>query len=408
MSLRPHPIVSALLRSRMGAVLVAIQIAIALMVLVNAIAVVDQRLTRMHRPTGLDEANLLWIGSHGFTPRFDAEATMRTDLDYLRRVDGVALVTPTNVAPLGWDFTGNIAWTNPDKKGPPRFFALVMSDEHALDTWGTHLIAGRGFRADEILPPLGPLNSGGGSNRVLIVSNALAHQFFPDGHAVGKRVFYGDGKPVTIIGVTEDVLGPQGIASVGWVPQLPGTFGGSGYLVRTIPGARDRVIREVEAHLPSNPDRVIVAIRSIESYKSLLYLSDRNLTLFLVFVTVLMVGVTCLGIFGLATYNVSTRTKQIGTRRAVGARRMDILRQFMIENWLITSVGVVGGCILALAANDWLVREYSADFLNLPPRVDLYYLIGAALGLYVVGQLAAWHPARKAAAVSPAVATRTV
>jgi putative ABC transport system permease protein len=392
----------------MGAVLVAIQIAIALMVLVNAVAVADQRLTRMHRPTGVDEPNLFWIASEGFTPRYDADSTMRTDLDYLRSVDGVASVTPTNVAPLGWDFTGNVAWTNPDKKGPSRFYALVMADEHVLETWGTHLIAGRGFRADEILPPLGPKNSGDNHNRMLIVSNALAHQFFPDGHAVGKRVFYSDGKPVTIIGVTEDVLGPQGIPSVGWVPQLPGGFGGSGYLVRTAPGARDRVMREVEAHLPANPDRVVKAIRSIEWFKDLLYQADRNLMLFLVFVTVIMVGVTCLGIFGLATYNVSTRTKQIGTRRAVGARRIDILRQFMIENWLITSVGVVGGCILALAANDWLVREYSADILNLPPRVDLYYLIATVLGLYIVGQLAAWHPARKAAAVSPAVATRTV
>jgi putative ABC transport system permease protein len=392
----------------MGAVLVAVQIAIALMVLVNAVAVADQRLTRMHRPTGIDEANLFAIASDGFTPRFDAAATMRTDLDYLRGLDGVASVTPTNVAPLGWDFTGNVAWTNPEKKGRSRFFALVQADEHALDTWGTHLIAGRNFRADEILPPLGSKDPVEGRQRMLIVSKALAKQFFPDGQALGKRVFYADGGAVTIIGVTDDVLGPQGVASVGWVPQLPGGFGGSGYLVRTAPGARDRVMREVEAHLPSNPDRVIMAIRSIEYFKSLLYLSDRNLTLFLVFVTVLMVGVTCLGIFGLATYNVSTRTKQIGTRRAVGARRIDIVRQFMIENWLITGVGVIAGCILALAANDWLVREYTGDLVELPPRLDLYYLIGGVLALYVVGQLAAWHPARKAAAVSPAVATRTV
>ncbi len=402
MNLHVRPILSALLRNRVGAVLVAVQIAIALAVLVNAVSLVEQRAARMGRPAGFDEANLFVIASQGFTPRFDLKSALREDLAYLRRLEGVVSATPTNSAPLGWDMTGNVVWKNPQKKGPSQFFALLDMDEHGLETLGTHLIAGRGFRADEILPPLSGASE-------MIVTRALAQKLFPPGQALGNRVFGPDGKPITIIGITEDLLGPQGFPLVAWSPELPGGFGSFGYLVRTDPGLRDRVMREVEAHLPANPDRVIHSIRTLQYYRNLLYLSDRNMTLFLVFVTAVMIGVTCMGVFGLATYSVSTRTKQIGTRRAVGARRIDILRHFMLENWLITSTGVAAGCILALAANYGLARAYAASFsYPQPPPLHLYYLIGGVLALWLIGQLAAWHPARQAAAVSPAVATRTV
>jgi len=115
-----------------------------------------------------------------------------------------------------------------------------------------------------------------------------------------------------------------------------------------------------------------------------------------------VIAVTSLGIFALATFNVSTRTKQIGTRRAIGARRRDIVRYFLIENGLITSAGVLAGCALALAAGYWLSVHYAL------PRLDLYYLVGGVLALWGIGLLAAWQPARRASAVPPSVATRTV
>ena len=99
---------------------------------------------------------------------------------------------------------------------------------------------------------------------------------------------------------------------------------------------------------------------------------------------------------------MNTRTRQIGTRRAVGARRIDIVRYFMVENWLVTTTGVVVGCALALAGGYWLSTQYGVD------RLDLYFLVGGVAGLWAVGQLAAWQPSLKAAKVSPAMATRSV
>ena len=175
------------------------------------------------------------------------------------------------------------------------------------------------------------------------------------------------------------------------------------YLVHTRPGQRDALMRLAESHLAtSNPDRVINFVRPLTYFKNLSYLSASSMEIYLLTVTALVIAVTSLGIFALATFNVSTRTKQIGTRRAVGARRRDIVRYFLIENGLITSVGVLAGCALALAAGYWLSVRYAL------PRLDLYYLVGGVLALWAIGQLAAWQPARRAAAVPPSVATRTV
>jgi putative ABC transport system permease protein len=118
--------------------------------------------------------------------------------------------------------------------------------------------------------------------------------------------------------------------------------------------------------------------------------------------TFLVVIVTVIGIVGLAAFSVAARTKQLGTRRAIGARKFHILRYFLVENWIITTGGVVLGCVLALAAGVQLSRMYQI------PQLPLYYLVGGVLLLWVVGLLAVLVPAFRAASISPAVATRTV
>jgi putative ABC transport system permease protein len=116
----------------------------------------------------------------------------------------------------------------------------------------------------------------------------------------------------------------------------------------------------------------------------------------------LLIIITALGIIGLASFSVKTRTKQIGTRRAVGARKIDIVRYFLLENWMITSFGVVAGAIMAAGLNYWLVTAYSLDKLN------PLYIPAGILGIWFLGLGSVLGPARRAAAIPPAVATRTV
>src|SRR4030095_14597709 len=113
------------------------------------------------------------------------------------------------------------------------------------------------------------------------------------------------------------------------------------YRVRTEPGRRDAVMRDIEAKLGnSNPGRMLRWVRPFDYFIHQSYLDDRNMAIFLVSVTSALLAITAVGVFGVATFNVATRIRQIGTRRAVGARRMDIVRHFLVENWMVTTAGV--------------------------------------------------------------------
>jgi putative ABC transport system permease protein len=99
---------------------------------------------------------------------------------------------------------------------------------------------------------------------------------------------------------------------------------------------------------------------------------------------------------------VQQRTKQIGVRRALGATRRQILRYFQAENFLLATVGIVIGMLLAYAINQFLMGKYEL------PRLPAMYLPAGAVVLWLLGQLSVLGPARRAAAVPPAVATRSV
>ncbi len=407
MSLNVRPILSALLRNRTGAVLVSLQIAVALAVLVNAAYVVKQRLDTINRPSGVDEQNLFAIDPVGFTERYDYASSVRDDLAYLRGLDGVTAATVTDSVPLSGSVNASPLFKTAARKSPDKVLAYIYEmDEQGLLTLGSHIIAGRGFRAEEILPPMTPSTLTRPIPQI-VVTQRLARTFFPDGNALGKTVYDPLGRPVTIIGIASDMTGPWPFAEpdffkgIYWVPQQPLMYG-LHYLVRTKPGRRDEVMRIASEHLArSNMDRVIQSVKSLEVYKKTTFLTSRITAITLVIVTTLLLAVAALGIFGLATFNVTTRTKQIGTRRAVGARKGDIVRYFMVENGLITTAGVVLGCALALGLGYWLSLQYQL------PRLDLYYLVAGILALWTLGQIAAWQPSRRAAGVSPSVATRT-
>ncbi len=407
MNLHIRPILSALLRNRTGAILVAMQVAIALAVLVNALYIVTQRIEKMGRPTGMDVENILIVQSAGFTAHYDLKSSIQQDLAWLRSLAGVLAATPTNAIPLSGGGSSQGLTIVPGDRTKNDSFGYYEVDEQGLDALGLHLVAGRNFRHEEVEPPI-TLDDAGRFVGNVILSRAAAKELFADQNPLGKPVYDTLGKQATVIGIVDPAMNSWVDSEhADWVFYMPrltsALYGGVRYIVRTRPGERDAVIRLAEAHLAtSNPDRVIHFVRPMTYFKDLSYLGDRSMGIYLLTVTGLMIAVTCLGIFALATFNVATRTKQIGTRRAVGARRADVVRYFLVENGMITSAGVLAGCALALATGYYLSLEYAL------PRLNLYFLVGGVLVLWATGQLAAWQPARRAAAVPPSVATRTV
>ncbi|MGH8180289.1 MAG: ABC transporter permease [Steroidobacteraceae bacterium] len=405
MSLSIRPMLSSLLRSRTGAILVALQITISLAVMVNAFWIVSQRIVDIEKPTGIDDNNIFVVAIAGLTSHFDLASALSEDLDYLRGLPGVVAAVASESVPLTGDGQATELWLQPGQRGRSLAVGELQLDTQGLKTLGTSLISGRNFNSGEIehFTP-GKLDLAPAD---MIVTQTAAKALFPDSNALGRVVYDGAGKPITIIGISRDFMGAVGLGNAPYAyaiyPQIPGAYGAYFCLVRTQPGRLDAIMQTAQQHLgASNPNRVIFFAHPLAFYHQRMIASDRNMAIFLATVTSLILAITCLGIFGLATYNVSARTKQIGTRRAVGARKRDIIVYFMVENVFILSAGVVAGCVLALATGYWLSLQYDL------PRLNLYYLVGGVLFLWIIGQLAAWQPARRAASVSPSVATRTV
>ncbi|MDH3848730.1 MAG: FtsX-like permease family protein, partial [Gammaproteobacteria bacterium] len=99
---------------------------------------------------------------------------------------------------------------------------------------------------------------------------------------------------------------------------------------------------------------------------------------------------------------VSRRTRQIGIRRALGATRVSIVRHFMVENFLVSTIGVAMGGILAVALNMLLVEKFALE------PMAWYVIPSAMVSLWLVGQAAVAGPARRASNVTPAIATRSI
>ena len=413
-----HPILVALRKHKAGTVLISLQIALTLAIVCNAIFIIGQRIERVNRPTGLDESNLFRVGQQWVgAPSADTpegveklDAMQREDLAALRNLPGVASVTPINSMPLS-----NSTWSGSvslkpgevigDKSGTRT--AYYFTDDQVLPTLGLKLVAGRAFNAGDVQhqgfrdnPP----------RPVVIITQALAKKLFPHGSAVGK-VIYSDGSdsPSTIVGVVARLQTPP-TGSWGsdfpWYSTLvPSRLDANSamYAVRTKPGQLDTVMRAVSPLLYKvNPLRVLDddSIRSFAEIRASAYRADVGMAVLMGVICLILIAVTAAGIVGLTSFWVGQRHRQIGVRRALGARKVDILHYFQLENLIIAGSGAVIGLLLAIGANLLMMRYFEMSRLPV-----VYVLVGIVLVL-VLGQLAVFVPARRASNVSPVVATR--
>jgi putative ABC transport system permease protein len=403
-----RPIFSALLRNKSGLALIVLQVAITLAVVCNSLFIVLGRFERMGRPSGIDEANTFVIASLGFAQGYDLRNSMREDLDMIRSLPGVVTATTTNTVPTsngGWSTGVDVQPLDESGTRQSKSTALYFVDEQGADAFGVKIVEGRNFTPDEIAeftPETGI------QAKVVVITEALGKALFPDESAVGKQV-YGlgnDDESVTIIGVMERMqqpwLGARQIEQSALIPTRLIGDNYARYLVRTEPGQRDRLMKEVEQKLQeNNPGRIVRGLESVQSIRAGSYRSDRAMMFILLGVMGALILVTGAGIVGLASFWVTRRIKQIGTRRALGARRFNIRRYFQTENGLMVAMGVALGILFTYGFNLWLMQQYQA------PRLPWFYLPIGAATVFALGQLAVMGPAGRAAKVSPAVATRS-
>ena len=406
-----RPIFSSLLRNKTGALLIAAQVALSLAIVANALYIIRDRLALTARPTGVtEESNLFRIGIAPLKEEETAEskvAMQQRYADVLRSVPGVTSIAWTNQTPLsrsGWNM--GLALT-PKQAETSSNSSMYFGPDSMVKTFGLKLIEGRDFTAEDVdyVDPDQTQRLG----RVAILSQTLAKKLYPDESVVGKTLYVGigaDAQPFQVVGVVERLQSPWAQAGergeLSTIMASRRVQGYSMFAVRTEPGQRDRVMKEAEALISKSlPGHMVMGSESMDQDRFDIYRNDRAISWMLITVTVLLLLVTGSGIVGMATLWVNQRRKQIGVRRALGARKVDVLRYFITENFIITTGGVVAGLLLAVGLNQLLVSQLELT------KLPLGYLAVGSLALWLVGIAAVYGPAFRASSISPAIATRS-
>ena len=295
---------------------------------------------------------------------------------------------------LGFDIVG----APPPAVGAPRTANYVSVSPGYFRVLGIPLVSGRLFD-DRDVPSVA---------RVSIISEGMARRYFPNQDPLGKRLTFGfppDGmvarEIVGVVGDVRDVALGQEPGPMMYVPFAQAPFWGANVVVRselgasTVGAAIRRQVRGLDDGLPVTGVKPMSELvdRSVAQPKFRAFL----LALFAA-MAVVLAGT---GIFGVISYSVACRTREIGIRVALGARRAMILGMVLRETLILTAAGMAIGIPAAMAASR-LLRHM---LFGVPPD-DPATLALVAAGLVCIATLAAYVPARSALRVDPIVALR--
>ena len=241
----------------------------------------------------------------------------------------------------------------------------------------------------------------------ILIDEDLGAALFPGQRALGRTMSVrGRQQPLLVVGVTARFRSISAFApyahNVIIFPDEAPALRGQAFIVRAKPGAVADTMAEAQHRLLEVAPHRALQIASLRSLGASLDQSGRGGMAIFNFMVVLVILVVLSGTFGMVTFLVAERTRQIGMRRALGATRRDVVRYFLLENWVLTSLGLVAGLPLAYGLNI-LARLAQPDlYLEWPPLA-----LGVLL-FWLTGELATLVPALRAANVPPTVATRTV
>lgn len=331
-------------------------------------------------------------------------------VDRMRQVPGVSEVGLISCAPVSNCHWGTFYTAeNAPPRGPndpnPVILNRVASPEY-FSAMGIRLKEGRFFNTSD--------GTGGrDADGTIIVNESFVKSTWPSAASgVGKRIFQGTsappaGRPIrwlTVVGVTED-LKHYGLER----PVRPGVYLPLGVYPRNantvvlktagdpaaIATAVQSAVREVDPEIPAydmrTMDERLAISRSLRSAYSWM------LGVFAVMALLLALG----GSYGVTSYLVSQRTRELGIRVALGAKAADISRTVLKGSVAVLSIGVVIGVVGAIGAG----RLLSSLLFGVPPY-DALILVMAVMALLMTGLLANWLPARRAARVDPMVSLR--
>ena len=251
-----------------------------------------------------------------------------------------------------------------------------------------------------------------GSPQVVLITEAAARQYFPNEDPIGKRITLGwgrgkdkpraGGEVVGIIGDVKDAGLDEPDPPQIYLPYRQWPIGGMSFLLKTavppesVADPVRRTVYSMDGNLPVGNVRTLEALVARSISQPRFYM-----TLLAVFAGVAL-ALAAIGIFGVLSYAVAQRTREIGIRMALGAHQRTVVRLIVRDAMIMTSVGVAIGTAAAFLLTEWLVARL---LFNTSPHDPATFTV-VALALAAVSLAAAYVPARRATRVDPIVALR--
>ncbi|WP_437326467.1 FtsX-like permease family protein [Sorangium sp. So ce381] len=399
------PIVRALARQKIPALLMVLETAFGFAVAVHASGLALHYARAAAAPRGIDTRSLLLAVTErdgpSFASRGEREAAVRRDTEALARVVGVRGAAEASSAPFNITHRELVEATSP---GGPSALAWMLDDRGGVAAvLGLAPLEGR---------LLAPGDAADAASTPAVVTQALAARLFPDGRAVGQIVRRSARqKPLAIVGVVPPfraALGPDA-DSVLFAAEGPPLGRTLSYLIRIEPDGDDsddgddRAGARVREALERADPRRVVLVRALDEGAELDTHTNRGAGALALTLIGMMLVVVFLGRIGMASLLVAERRQALGIRRALGATRADVARLILVENALLTTAGLAVGAA-ALAGLRAAARAVAPELdLPLDPRAAAL----VAVAVWLAGMAAALLPALRASAVSPAEASRS-
>ncbi|MEX2282445.1 MAG: ABC transporter permease [Gemmatimonadota bacterium] len=386
------------------AALVISEIALACIVLISAGLLMNSLLRVMQIDPGIEASGVLIIDlslPNSDYPDPDTRVALYGDvIERIRTIPGVRAAAVVNPLPLAGDLA-EAGFSVEDHAPAPGEPALItpyasISPEY-FQALGVRLLRGRAFSDAD--------RRDGAS--VVIVDQTFADRFWPGTDPVGKRIHVGgtpDSVWTTVVGVTAPVaainLEAQRRPHM-YLPMTQRTRSGAALVVRGV-GDASQLIAPVRAALRSrDPNLPMSNVRSMDDVLSASVSTRRYSAVLLVAFAAAALLLAAVGLYGLISYTVSQRTREIGIRMALGGRSRDVARMVLKEGLALSGTGLVIGLLAALAAGQLIAR-----YLYGVGATDARTFAMVAFLLIGVSVFAAWIPARRAARVPPLVALR--
>jgi predicted permease len=391
-----------------GRALVALQVALALMVIVAAGLLGRSLLSLRQRDLGFTRDQLMLVWTQPSATGLQGAAIQdlwQRARDRVLSVPGVVAVGASNAAIL----SGRIPTPGPAQEwmrvegAPHRTSALpggrTFISPQFFEALGARMLAGREFTdADD-------------GRQVVILNESLAKMYFGDDSPIGRHVGFGAGTatPFEVVGVAKNLErgSPRGVDQ----EQLRTFFPyhadtGTNLIimclaVRTHADPRALMPSVRDALREATPDLPVLSINTVDDQLDDVLAKDRLLAGLSAFFAAIAGLLACLGVYGLLAQMTSSRTTEIGVRMALGATGGGVLRMVLADGLALVGAGVVLGVLVSVAA----MRILRAQLFGVGPTDGWTMAAGAAL-LASIGLFATWLPARRAARADPMVALR--